>query len=92
MLASRDLFLELIRKTQLIHSQVSRITLFTLEIQFLFNIRNDESYLTLKGTVMRIDKLNRHDHFNQGFGREKNENRTDLCLRSSVFSFESGCL
>ena len=64
MLASRDSFLEPIQKTQLIQSQVARITLFTLEIQFLFDIRNDESYLTFKGTVMRIDKLNRHDHFN----------------------------
>ena len=64
MLASRDSFLEPIQKTQLIQSQVARITLFTLEIQFLFDIHNDESYLTLKGTVMRIDKLNRHNHFN----------------------------
>ena len=64
MLAARDSFLEPIQKTQLIQSQVARITLFTLEIQFLFVIHNDESYLTLKGTVMRIDKLNRHDHFN----------------------------
>ena len=29
---------------------------------------------------------------NQEFGREKDENRADLCLRSIVFSFESGCL
>ena len=28
----------------------------------------------------------------QGFGREKDENRADLCLRSIVFSFESGRL
>ena len=63
MLASRDSFLEPIQKTQLIQSQVARITLFTLEIQFLFDIRNNESYLTLKGTVMRIDNLNKHDHF-----------------------------
>ena len=47
MLASRDSFLEPIQKTQLIQSQVARITLFTLEIQFLFDICNDESYLTL---------------------------------------------
>ena len=64
MLASRDSFLEPIQKTQLIQSQVARITLFTLKIQFLFDIRNDESYLTLKGTVIRIGKLNRHGHFN----------------------------
>ena len=64
MLASRDSFLEPIQKTQLIQSQVARITLLTLEIQFLFDVRNDESYFTLKVTVMRIDKLNRHDHFN----------------------------
>ena len=64
MLTSRDSFLEPIQKTKLIQSQVARITLFTLEIQFLFDIRNNESYLTLKVTVMRIDKLNRHDHFN----------------------------
>ena len=64
MLASRDSFLESIQKTHLIQSQVARITLLTLEIQFFFDIRNDESYCTLKVTVMRIDKLNRHDHFN----------------------------
>ena len=63
MLAPRDSFLEPIQKTQLIQSQVARITLFTLEIQFLFDMCNDESYLSLKGTVIRIDKLNRHDHF-----------------------------
>ena len=28
----------------------------------------------------------------QGFGREKDENHTDLCLRSIVFSYESGHL
>ena len=28
----------------------------------------------------------------QGFGREKDENRVDLCLRSIVLSFESGRL
>ena len=28
----------------------------------------------------------------QGFGREKDENRADLCLRPVVFSFESGCI
>lgn len=39
-------------RKQLIQFQVARITLFTLEFQFLFDIRNDESYLTLKGTVM----------------------------------------
>ena len=43
MLAARDSFLEPIQKKQLIQSQVARITLFTLEIQFLFDIRNDES-------------------------------------------------
>ena len=64
MLASRDSFLEPIQKTQMIQSQVAKITLFTLKIQFRFDIRNDESYLTLKGTVIRIGKLNRHDHFN----------------------------
>ena len=64
MLASRDSFLEPIQNTQLIQSQVSRITLFTLEIQFLFDTRNDESYLTLKDTVIINDKLTRHDHFN----------------------------
>ena len=30
--------------------------------------------------------------YRQGFGREKDENRADLCLRSIVFSFESGRL
>ena len=54
-LAPRDLFLEPIQKRQLIQSQVAKITLFTLEFQILFDIRNDESYLTLKGTVMRIE-------------------------------------
>ena len=61
MLASRDSFLEPIQKTQLIQSQVARIK---FKIQFLFDIRNNESYLTLKGTVIKIGKLNRHDHFN----------------------------
>ena len=28
----------------------------------------------------------------QEFGREKDENHTDLCLRPVVFSFESGCI
>ena len=28
----------------------------------------------------------------EGFGREKDENRADLCLRSIVFSFESSRL
>ena len=50
MLASRDSFLESIQKTHLIQSQVARITLLTLEIQFFFDIRNDESYCTLKGS------------------------------------------
>ena len=58
--ASKDSFLESIQKTQLIQFQVARMTLFTLEIQFLFDIHNNESYLMLKGTVMIIDKLNRH--------------------------------
>ena len=40
---ARDSFLEPIRKTQLIQFEVARITLFTLEIQFLFYILNDES-------------------------------------------------
>ena len=30
------------------------------------------------------------DFCNQGFGRGKDENCADLCLRSIVFSFESG--
>ena len=30
--------------------------------------------------------------FNQGFGREKDKIRADICLRSIAFSFESGCL
>ena len=44
--------------------------------------------------VMLIElqkKFDSIDH-NQGFGRKKNENRDDLCLRSIVFSFESRCL
>ena len=49
-------------RKQLIQFQVTRITLFTLEFQFLFDIRNDESYLTLKGTVMWIEKLNTRNH------------------------------
>ena len=64
MLAPRDLLLESIKKRQVIQSQVARITLFTLEFQFLFSVNNDERYLTLAGTVMRIEKLNRPGHFN----------------------------
>ena len=64
MLAPRDLFLESIKKRQVIQSQVARITLFTLKFQFLFSVHNDERYLTLKGTAMRNEKLNRPDHFN----------------------------
>ena len=30
--------------------------------------------------------------FTQGFGREKDENRSDICLSSFAFSFESGSL
>ena len=56
--APRDLFLEPIQKRQLIPSQVARITLSTLEFQVVFDIRNDESYLTLKGTVMRYHFIN----------------------------------
>ena len=37
---------------------------FKFEFKFLFDIRNDDSYPTLKGTVMRIEKQNRRDHFN----------------------------
>ena len=64
MLAPRDFLLEPIQKKQLIQSQVGRIKLFTLEFQFLFDTRNDENYLTLKGTIMRIEKLNRRYHVN----------------------------
>ena len=56
--------MEPIRKRQLIQSEDARITLFTLKFQFIFDTHNDESYLTLKGIVMRIDKLNRRDHLN----------------------------
>ena len=38
--------------------------LFTFKFQYLSDIRNDESYPTFKGTVTRIEKVNRHDHFN----------------------------
>ena len=55
--------LEPIQKRQLIQSQVARIKLSTAEFQFLFDIRNNESYLTLKGTVMRTEKLDRRDDF-----------------------------
>ena len=41
---------------------VNRLAKF--EFQFLFDMRNNESYLTLKGTVMRIEKLDRYFHFN----------------------------
>ena len=64
MLAPRDFLLEPIQKKQLIQSQVGRIKLFTLEFQFLFDTHNDENYLTLKGTIMRIEKLNRRYHVN----------------------------
>ena len=63
MLASRDSFLESIQKTHLIQSQVARITLLTLEIQFFFDNVTMRAIVHLK-VVMRIDKLNRHDHFN----------------------------
>ena len=36
--------------------------------------------------------LKKKRKFNQGFGREKDENRADLCLCSIVFSFKSGRL
>ena len=64
MVAPRDLFLEPIQKKRLIQSQVARIKFFTLEFQFLFDIRNDESYLTLYVAIMRIEKLNRRYYFN----------------------------
>ena len=41
-----------ISKNTTIQSQIARITLFTLRFQFLFDIRNDESYFTYKGTVL----------------------------------------
>ena len=63
MLTPRDLSLEPVQDKQLSQSQVARITLFILEFQF-FDIRNDESYLTLKDTIMLIEKLNRRYHFN----------------------------
>ena len=62
--SSNRFFFEPIQKRQLIQSQIARITLFTFEFQFLFDLRNDESYLTLKGTVIRIVKPGRRDHFN----------------------------
>ena len=34
--------------------------------------------------------FNLGSQYNQGFGREKGEKSADLCLRSIVFSFESG--
>ena len=40
----------------------------------------------------RKKNLHNFGQFNQGFGREKDENHADLCLRSIVFSFESGRL
>ena len=53
-------------------------------------------FFVLYVCVMRImiEKKNLHNfgQFNQGFGREKDENHADLCLRSIVFSFESGRL
>ena len=63
MLTPRDLSLEPVQDKQLGQSQVARITLFILEFQF-FDIRNDKSYLTLKGTIMLIEKLNKRYHFN----------------------------
>ena len=35
------------------------------------------------------EKSQRQTAFNQGFRREEDENRVDLCLHSIVFSFES---
>ena len=58
MLAPRDLFLESIKKRQVIQSQVARITLFTLEFQFHFSVHNDERYLTLEGTVQSCELKN----------------------------------
>ena len=42
--SSNRFFFEPIQKRQLIQSQIARITLFTFEFQFLFDLRNDESY------------------------------------------------
>lgn len=47
---ARDLFIfyEPVHKRQLIQSQIARILLFTLKLQFVFDIPNDESYFKLK--------------------------------------------
>ena len=45
MLAPKDLLVE-------IQSQFSTVSLFTLKFQFLFDIYNNESYPTLKDTLM----------------------------------------
>ena len=39
---------------------------------------------------VRIYRLGEIAGKHQGFGRKKDENCADLCLRSIVFSFESG--
>ena len=36
--------------------------------------------------------MNANHTFDQGFGREKDRNRADLCLHSTLFCFESGSL
>ena len=36
---------------------------FKFEFKILFDIRNDDSYPTLKRTVIQIEKQNRCDHF-----------------------------
>ena len=64
MLIPRYLILKSIRKRQLIQSQVARTTFFIFEFRFFFDMRNDESYLPLKGTGMQIEKLNRRNQCN----------------------------
>ena len=53
-----------ISKNTTIQSQIARITLFTLRFQFLFDVRNDESYFNFTGTVLWIEKVGRRNYFN----------------------------
>ena len=58
---------------------MKNVYVYIQRVTFFDNENIDESYL--KRTT-----------FHKGFGREKDENHADLCLRSIVFFFESGCL
>ena len=64
MLAPRNLYLEPVQKIQLIQSQSCKNYIIYTRISISFAKRNDDSYITLNGTVIRFEKLARRDHFN----------------------------